>query len=216
MKLAEKMINPIRNQKGIALVVTLMLLVLGFAVVAALFRLSTQETKLARLEQSYTTELDAAKAGTDLFIQMVEFSQGGSAPGGVGNGPAPPAGLGIANYLTGACLTVKMSQPTSLWTGTGGWAGCPTQAQATSPFPTDSTNTANYYSDTTLTMGNYTVYAKLIDTFQTTQPGGGPCPNGTYCPCTKGCYYYTVLTRAQTQGSNEHADIQFVYRYDVP
>jgi hypothetical protein len=210
MKLAEKMINPIRNQKGIALVVTLMLLVLGFAVVATLFRLSTQETKLARLEQGYTTELDAAKAGTDLFIQMVEFSQGGSTQ--VGNGPQ---NLGSASYLNGTCLTVKMSNPTSLWTAAGGWAGCPTQAQATSPFPTDSTNTANYYSDTTLSLGNYTVYAKLIDTFQTTSPGGN-CPNGTYCPCTKGCYYYTVLTRAQTLGSNEHADIQFIYRYDVP
>jgi hypothetical protein len=199
------MINPVRNQKGIALVVTLMLLVLGFAVVAALFRLSTQETKLARLEQGYTTELDAAKAGTDLFIQMVEFSQGGSSP--VGN---PPLGT---NSLNGACLTFKMSNPTSLWTAPP--AGCPTQAQATSPFPTDSTNTANYYSDTTLPLGNYTVYAKLIDTFQTTQTGT-PCTPPNYCPCTKGCYYYTVLTRAQTLGSNEHADIQFMYRYDVP
>ena len=65
------MINPIRNQKGIALVVTLMLLVLGFAIVAILFRLATQETKLAGLEQGYTTALDAAKAGTDLFIDMI-------------------------------------------------------------------------------------------------------------------------------------------------
>ena len=70
MRLTEKMINPIQNQKGIALIATLMLLVLGFAVVAILFRLSTQETKLARLEQGYTTALDAAKAGADLFIYM--------------------------------------------------------------------------------------------------------------------------------------------------
>ena len=70
--------NPIQNQKGIALIATLMLLVLGFAVVAILFRLSTQETKLARLEQGYTTALDAAKGATDLFIFTV---QNGSALG---------------------------------------------------------------------------------------------------------------------------------------
>ena len=41
--------NSIQNQKGIALITTLMLVVLGFGVVAIMLRLSTQETKLARL-----------------------------------------------------------------------------------------------------------------------------------------------------------------------
>jgi Tfp pilus assembly protein PilX len=196
------MINPIRNQKGIALVVTLMLLVLGFAVVATLLRLSTQETKLARLEQGYTTALDAAKAGTDLFIYQVEYSMGGTS--NVGN---PPTGFGTS-FLNGACLTIKMSQPTSSWTSTSGWSGgCPTLAQATSPFPTGSTNTAGYYYDTTLPLGSYTVYVKVIDNYPSN------ATNITGSPCQYGCNYYTVLARAQAQGSSEHADIQFVYRF---
>ena len=215
MKLAEKMINPIRNQKGIALVVTLMMLVLGFAVVAILFRLSTQETKLARLEQGYTTALDAAKAGTDLFIEMVESSQGGATP--VGNPPGtPPLGT---NFLAGACLTFKMSNPTAGWTAQP--AGCPTQDQATSPFPDDPTDTAHYYNDTTIPLANnYTVYVKVIDNFQTSpmthaQIIAANCSAAT-CPCETGCDYYTVLARAQAQGSNEHADVQFVYRFALP
>ena len=88
------MINPIRNQKGIALVATLMLLVLGFAVVATLFRLSTQETKLARLEQGYTTALDAAKAGTDLFIYMVQ-NQVFIPPVPAGAGASTPFGTSL-------------------------------------------------------------------------------------------------------------------------
>jgi Tfp pilus assembly protein PilX len=196
------MINPIRNQKGIALVVTLMLLVLGFAVVATLLRLATQETKLSGLEQGYTTALDAAKAGTDLFIEQVEISQGG-----LTNVPNPPAGFGT-NYLNGTCLTIKMAQPTSSWTGTSGWGGgCPNLAQATSPFPTDSTNTAGYYYDTTLPLGSYTVYVKVIDNYPSAANGI------SNSPCQYGCNYYTVVTRAQAQGSNEHADIQFVYRF---
>lgn len=197
------MINPIRNQKGIALVVTLMMLVLGFAVVATLLRLSTQETKLARLEQGYTTSLDAAKAGTDLFIEQVQQWEA-NLPKPL---PASPPFNG-SYLLNGTCLTIKMSQQTSSWTSTTGWnTGCPTLANAISPFPTDSTNTANYYSDATLPLGNYTVYLKVIDNYQSN-------PNGTPPPCQNGCYYYTVLARAQAQGSNEHADIQFVYRLD--
>jgi len=200
------MINPIRNQKGIALVVTLMLLVLGFAVVATLLRLSTQETKLTSLEQGYTMALDAAKAGTDLFIGQVENTQGTSPPK-VGN---PPNGFGT-NFLNGACLTIKMFNPTTSWTTTPGWAGCPNLANATSPFPTDPTDIAGYYNDTTLPLPNgYTVYLKVIDNYQTAATG---CT--APCPCQNGCYYYTVLARAQAQGSNEHADVQFVYRFDV-
>jgi Tfp pilus assembly protein PilX len=196
------MINPIRNQKGIALIVTLMLLVLGFALVATLLRLSTQETKLAGLEQGYTSALDAAKAGTDLFIEQVQQCEASGNPL-----PANPP-FGGTYLVNGTCLNIKMSQQTSSWTGTAGWSGgCPTQAQAISPFPTDST-TANYYSDATLPLGNYTVYLKVIDNYQSG-------PNPSYPPCQNGCYYYTVLARAQaTQGSNEHADIQFVYRFD--
>src|SRR5208282_1502297 len=112
MKLVEKMIKTIQNQKGIALVATLMMLVLGFAVVAILLRLSAQETKLARLEQGYTTALDAAKAGTDVFIEMVESSGAATSPLPATPLINPPFGT---NSLNGACLSIKMSQPTSSW-----------------------------------------------------------------------------------------------------
>ena len=44
-----------------------MLLVLGFAVVVTLLKLVTSETKLSRLEQNYSTALDAAKGAADVF-----------------------------------------------------------------------------------------------------------------------------------------------------
>ncbi len=203
------MINPIRNQKGIALIVTLMLLVLGFAVVAILFRLTTQETKLARLEQGYTTALDAAKAGADVFIDMVQnVGYNPALPNNSYSGPAYPFGRSVLN---GTCLQMKMTTyPSSAW-ATAAWtaAGCPAQNNATSIYPTGSTDLTQYYADTTLTLGNYTVYIKLIDTWFTNGTGTGtPCPNG--------CNYYTVISRAQAPNSSEHADIQFVYRYPPP
>ncbi len=201
MKLTANMINPIKNQKGIALIATLMILVLGFAVVAIMFRLSTQETKLARLEQGYTTALDAAKAGTDLFIYMVQ------------NGVNSPPNASFGTPSNQNCFAIKMNNaannpphnPPNNWSNSSyqgqAWSalGCPTQANATSPDPTVS-------PDITLTLSNYTVDVKVIDNSLTTQDASSAtCPNG--------CYYYTVVSRALAPNSGEHAEILFVYRY---
>ena len=142
----------IQNQKGIALIATLMLVVLGFAVVAILLRLATQQTKLARLEQGYTAALDAAKGATDLFIFTV---QNGSA---LGSPPTPPFG---ATFNQSNCLKVKMSTATSGWSGsrvgrmsTGANTTAPS---AISPNPVDK-------PDMILPMSNnYTVNVKIID-----------------------------------------------------
>jgi Tfp pilus assembly protein PilX len=177
--------NPIQNQKGIALIATLMLLVLGFAVVAILLRLSTQETKLARLEQGYTTALDAAKGATDLFIFMVQNGSAQRSP------PVSPFG---ATFNQANCLKVKLgtaqyrSDGTSAWAGVG---GCPA-VTGTDP-------TVN--PDVTIPLSNYTVKVKVIDTSTTEKatPQTSPCWNG--------CYYYTVAARATSPDlsrSEEH------------
>lgn len=212
------MINPIRNQKGIALIVTLMVLVLGFAVVAILFRLTTQETKLTGLEQGYTSALDAAKAGTDLFIDMIQ--------NGVTSSPLPNSPYSSSTSNQG-CLAIKMAYPTGSWstssTSTGqswgalncGSATSTTAPSAVSAFPPQAVaSTAQYQADTTVTLSNnYTVYIKVIDNYRS------PALNAS--PCTTGCFYYTVLARAQAQNANaqntfEHADVQFVYRAPCP
>jgi Tfp pilus assembly protein PilX len=183
--------DSIQNQKGIALIATMMLLVLGFAVVAILFRLTTQETKLARLEQGYTAALDAAKGGADLFIYMAQ-NPGATTP--LGTSPDQ-----------GQCLQVKLGNATQDWAVVPAWgaAGCPSQANATITDPTQ-------YPDITFTLSNYTVNVKVLDNSTTYAMGivGSPCFNG--------CFYYTVAAHAQTLGSSasEHADVLFVYRFD--
>jgi Tfp pilus assembly protein PilX len=201
--------NPIRNQKGIALIATLMLLVLALGVVAILFRLVTQETKLTRLEQSYTAALDSAKGGADLFIDMIQRGNPSTPAPAFGTNPNPN------------CLNVKMSNATTdstgkTWDQQAGWAGCPySLTQATSTDPTVGT-------DVTLTLNSglapnsggvpCTVYIKVIDTYQSAALHGANNPNN----CYDGCYYYTVISRAQPTGSTQYAEVFFVYRYDMP
>ncbi|MFZ0931780.1 MAG: pilus assembly PilX N-terminal domain-containing protein [Syntrophobacteraceae bacterium] len=200
--------NPIQNQKGIALIATLMLMVLGFAIVAILFGLSTQETKLARLEQGYTTALNAAKAGTDLFLYMRQ------------NNTYTPPSAPFGTSPNSNCLAIKMlypannppSNPPANWSNSSyqgqKWSsyGCPTQANAQSTFPTAPTDVAGYYQDLTLTLSNYTVYVKVIDNWQTAATGTPPCQ-------VYGCNYYTVISRAVSPDLSEHAEVFFVYRW---
>ena len=217
------MMDPIRNQKGIALVTTLMLLVLGLGVVAILFRLTARETKLAVLEQGYAAALDAAKAGADDFIVYVQNCIALQVNNGVytscGNPSLPngqiPAGFGTNPFGTsranGECLSVKLLYSTSAW-GTGAnqqtWTNNACGTQADSKDPTTFTN-----ADLTLTLKNgntpYTVNVKVIDNYVSFATGA----TGMY-NCTNGCYYYTVISRAQAAGSSEYAEIYFVYRYD--
>jgi Tfp pilus assembly protein PilX len=190
--------NPIQNQKGIALITTLMLLVLGFAVVAILFRLSTQETKLTRLEQDYSIALDAAKGATDLFIVIVQNGFALATP------PTPVFG---ATYNNSSCLQTKMTNPTP-WSTTSPaqWtaAGCPSATSTTAPSAISSNPTDS--PDITFVLNNYTVNLKVIDNTTTTGTGTAPCANG--------CYYYTVVARAQlTGGTGPQANVTFVYRY---
>ena len=188
--------NSIQNQKGIALITTLMLVVLGFGIVAIMLRLSTQETKLARLEQGYTTALDAAKGAANLFIFTV---QNGSA---LGTPPTPPFG---AAFNQSNCLKAKMTTATSGWTGAA-WAGCPQANNTTSPSAISSNPTDK--PDITLTLSNYTVNVKIIDTTTTV------AANPQSSPCWNGCFYYTVVAQATSPDLTEHANISFIYRYD--
>jgi len=192
------MIASVRNQKGIALVATLMLLVLGFGVVAILFRLTTQETKLARLEQGYSTALDAAKAGADAFIYMVENTWQTTIPLSCSTTPNVP------------CLQVKYTNVTSSCSAS---PACANETNATSTDPTSS-------PDLTLNLTNgsipYTVYVKIIDNYVSGAQTGTQNPNR----CASGCYYYTVVSRAQPSaqpaGATEYAEVFFVYRFDKP
>jgi hypothetical protein len=133
----------INNEKGIALLTTLMLMVLGFGLVATLLSMVTYGTKTTGLEQEYATALDAAKGGADLVINMAQRKL------------YTPPSLGGATGASADCMEQKMTMQSLGDNVTGNWRSC--TAQATTYDPKTS-------PDVTLTLSNHIVYVKIIDT----------------------------------------------------
>lgn len=168
----------IHDKRGFALLTTLMLMVLGFGIVATLLYMITQSTKTTRLGQKYATALDAAKGGADMIINMME------------NELFTPPNLASAVGVNADCLEEKLTQATLGDNGTANWVSCTDQAT------TPDSKTA---PDFTLTLADYQVYVKII-----------------YRTDTSTNSLYVVNVRAEIPGSQEYAEISFLYQVPLP
>jgi Tfp pilus assembly protein PilX len=179
--------NPIRNQKGLALVTTLVMLVLALGVVAILLQLTTRATRLTGLQQGYTTALNAARAGAEVFMTTAlnfnTTTQQCTLPSF--------SGQSLTAY---GCLNTKLNTNTSNW-------NCAAHANATTPDATS-------YPDIQYTSGPCTVYIKIIATSLMARNSNDTACNSTNT--TTGCKYYTVLSTATSPTGK--ATVQFVYR----
>jgi hypothetical protein len=139
--------NRPERERGIALLTTLMLMVLGFGLVATLLYMVTYGTKTTRLEQEYAVALDAAKGGADMIINMAQRSL------------FDPPNLGGAAGSNASCLEEKLTMQNTGDNATGNWRSCSMQATTSDP---------KISPDLTLTMANHRVYVKIVDTRVTT------------------------------------------------
>ncbi|NLJ29501.1 MAG: hypothetical protein GX433_16040 [Deltaproteobacteria bacterium] len=129
-----------KNERGIALITTLLLMVLGFTVVVTLIVMVTQGTQITGIEQRYTTALDASKGGADFIINMIRNDL-----------TLPPVIANAAGPSGSACLRQKLTSTTSA----ANWSSC--AANASTADPTDE-------PDITFILNNYLVSVKIIDT----------------------------------------------------
>jgi hypothetical protein len=182
--------SPMRNQKGFALITTLVMLVLALGVVAILMQLTTRATKLSGLQQTYAAALGAAKAGASVFMDTA-----------INSGTTPT----FVTNVNAACLNTKMSTNAL---GAGGWNVTGNTYSCTGPFPQTADATVN--PDITwaynTAQGTYTVNIKVTNTFVMTLPN----PNDPACSTGHGCTYYTVVSTAICPSGN--ATVQFIYR----
>lgn len=183
-----KRLLSLNNERGIALLTTLMLMVLGLGIVATLLYTTTQGTRIAALEQDYTKALDAAKGGADLLITMIHYPL-----------LQPPFGAVKPNP---ACWTNKINYITYDDDVLSNWPSCTSAADAINPDPT-------VEPDLTITLADYQVYAKIIYTKEVTDSSCTPTGEDD---CTD--YLYVVRVRGQAPNSSTAAEISFLYQIE--
>lgn len=180
--------NLIPNEKGIALITTLMLMVFGSGVIATLLYTVLFGTKTTGLGQQYTIALDAAKGGADLIINMMQNEVYG-----------PPSLAGAVAASSTACMEQKLTQATYDSDPSASWPSCCGYAASSTDCNNDMRNSnPTVRPDLTLTLANYQVFVKVINT-----------------RITGSNFLYTVNVRAQDPNGQSRADISFLYALSV-
>jgi len=139
------------NEKGIALVMVLILSAIALAVMAALVYMLTSGTQISGMQKRYRTALEAGVGGADVTFQLITAR---GDPGIPLNNFSIPA-LNVGGY---DCLTDKLNTNTSAWNGV-----------CNSSLAIDPANPATY--DMSFELGTpgfptYRIYSKIVDTVE--------------------------------------------------
>ncbi len=140
------------SEKGIALVMVLVMSAIVLAIIGQLIYFVTQGTKISGMEKRYKTALEASMGGADVTYELM---------GARGDPGIPDFPINIT--ASAACLTAKLNTLTSV----ANWAGCNDYNKATS-FTIDPADPDTY--DMTFSFGTaplqYDVYSKIVDTVE--------------------------------------------------
>ncbi|MCI4627238.1 MAG: hypothetical protein L3V56_14935 [Candidatus Magnetoovum sp. WYHC-5] len=171
------------NDKGFALVITLLFAMIGLALSGALLYLTVQTTKIGGIGQRYATALDAAKAAGEVALAFIDNYD--STAGTVPDYYDP-------TYYDTNCIKDKLT--TSTLDTAGGnflWTQCTAGSQ------NDYTSmTASTMPDIVFDLGEYRAFTKVVDT-----------------KVVGSTYYYTVeILTYKLANEREKAQISLVYK----
>jgi hypothetical protein len=156
----------IKNERGIALVLVLILALIGLAIVSSLIYMMTTGTRSSGAEKFYRTADEAALGGAMIGVNLITTNFDNAAAGGALSAPLPALGTQVGDNVDGgssnACLTQKLSLPPT------DWASCVPSNVNMDPGDTpDMTFTLQGIPDPiTGVQINYNVDTKIVDTVQ--------------------------------------------------
>ncbi len=127
-----------RHERGIAMVVVLLLMMVALAVTGGLLYMLSRGGYMSAMERRYKTALEAGIGGTDVTIQLI-------------------AGRGALTMQPGNNLVINASINAKLDNATSTWA--PTVDRSVSINPD---NVLTY--DARFDLGEYRVFTKIVDT----------------------------------------------------
>ncbi len=214
----------LRNNKGIALVTSLMFTLISLGIIMALLSIVMQGTRVSGANKSYKTAMDAGYGAVhvvtrDIFpaIHRGVFDTTYKA------NLASPSAISLAFPLE-ACFNQKVGSSTSLWTACTG--------QPTSNIPTQSTDMTFNLKATNDNLG-FKVYTKISDTRCGGDTAvGQPCSNsdssgidyldagsgvasssGTVTPQHRPAYYRIEVQSERAVNPKEKSQLSVLYAY---
>jgi hypothetical protein len=196
------------TEKGIALVMILILAAIALAIIAGLIYMITSSTQISGMQKRYRTALEAGMGGVDVTYQLIAAR---------GNPYIP--NINFSQSISDACLIAKLNTTTSL----ANWGTSCDLTKATSMSITPG-DTSTY--DFTFDIGSapyptYRGYAKIVNTVEGNSGGDegligkGVVSSGSGEIAVMSMpYLYTIEVDTQnTSNPNERAKLSVLYQY---
>jgi len=159
----------IKNQRGIALVLVMVIALIALAIVSALIYMGTMGTRLSGAQKVYSTSDEAALGGARVAADMIVINFGNPALALPSVASALVTKYGAGGLGDTACLMRKMNNATVNWGG-----GCTGPMRNMDPadnwdmtFPLPGASNV------------YTVFAKIVDTIDGNTSGAPIAGGGT-------------------------------------
>ncbi len=196
--------SKIHNEKGIALVMVLILSAIALAIMAGLIYMITAGTQISGMQKRYETAREAGIGGADVTYQFI------AARGNPFDATTTSA-LSFTITVSSTCLTDKLTKKTASW-----------DASCNSSLTITPGTTSTY--DMTFQLGvspTYTVYSKIVDTVEGNSGGDeGLLKSGVVSSNTGEVtvmskpYLHTIEVDAQNAANpDERAKYSILYQY---
>ena len=207
------------NEKGIALIMVLVLSAIILVIMAGLIYMLTTGIQISGMQKRYETASEAGIGGRDITYQLIGLRGDASRTASFFNDiaallptittPNTCTGTNISG-TTFIGLSAKINSPTSTW------AGC-----NTSMVIDPNTNTSYDMVFTLGTGPTYNVYSKIVDTIEGNSAGDEGLINNRVVDSNSGeirvmsyPYLYTVEVDAEnTANPSERAKLSILYQY---
>lgn len=143
----------LRNERGIALVTSLLLMLIALAITMTLFYVITWQTKLSAAHKRYKTAIEASQGGAEIFARQIIPNVFANVTGSRLTAAFP--GISLVQPSGGPCLKYKLDNGTASWGG----SVCGTDTNLFNP-----TTKPDIKLTLQGTNSNFDVYAKIVDT----------------------------------------------------
>jgi hypothetical protein len=210
----------VRNEKGFALVTTLMLTLIGLGITLCLLYMITGSTKISGTNKRYKTALEATYGGAEILVKDIvpyilrNYSSADNTNSALTNSLTTAYSGILPTVSNMACLRSKMTTNTTSWTtATCGATNLSALSPANSPDITFNLQGTN--------SNTFLVYAKIVDTKTGNSSMSGVTLEGSSTSETSSTitpqhlpYMYTIEAQGKKTGdTSATAHLEVLYAY---